>query len=228
MYKMNDDGLFKPFEAKPCWSKVYPLFRFFSSVTKEFNQSEACSHILCWEHFEHPSACPWALNTAACQERKHQLRTKPRAWIFPTDRAAHEHRVQAQLRMALKRLQGGSHQRSLANRPRRAYLLKPLERQVCGFWEVTKSTWQNNIKSNFLTVVDTLLTIIGTSDPQVRHCLGPRHIDLPTDRVSTQLSIHVNCLQLTRTLSAHPQLSFNLCDFTCQHVVAWPIRNHNS
>ena len=97
MYKVNDDG----FEAKPSWSRVYPLFRFFSSITKEFNQSEACFQILCWEHFEHPSACPWALNTAARQERKHQLRTKPRVWIFPTDRAAHEHRVQAQLRMAL-------------------------------------------------------------------------------------------------------------------------------
>ena len=92
-------------------------------------------------------------------------------------------------------------QRSLSNRPRRAYLLKPPERQVCGFWEVTKPTWQNNRKSNFLTV-DTLLTIIGPSDPQVRHRLRPRHV--PTDRVSTQLSLHVNYLQLTRTLSAHP------------------------
>ena len=59
-------------------------------------------------------------------------------------------------------------QRSPSNRPRRAYLLTPPERQVCGFWEVTKPTWQNNRKSNFLTV-DTLLTIIGSSDPQVRH-----------------------------------------------------------
>ena len=47
--------------------------------TKEFNQSEACSHILRWGHFEHPSACPWALNTAARQDRTHQLRTEPRA-----------------------------------------------------------------------------------------------------------------------------------------------------
>ena len=116
-------------------------------------------------------------------------------------------------------------QRSLSNRPMRAYLLKPPERQVCGFWEVTKPTWQNNRKSNFLTV-DTLLTIIGPSDLQVRHRLGPRHV--PTDRMSTPLSLHVNYLQLTRTLSAHPQLSFNLCDFTCQHVIAQPIRNHNS
>ena len=82
-----------------------------------------------------------------------------------------------------------------------------------GSWEVTKPTWQNNRKSNFLTV-DTLVTIIGPSDPQVRHRPGPRHV--PTDRMSTQLSLHVNYLQLTRTLSAHPQLSFNLCDFTCQ------------
>ena len=59
-------------------------------------------------------------------------------------------------------------QRSLSNRPRLAYLLKPPECQVCGFWEVTKPTWQNKRKSNFLTV-DTLLTIIGPSDPQVRH-----------------------------------------------------------
>ena len=56
-------------------------------------------------------------------------------------------------------------QRSLSNFPRRAYLLKPPERQVCGFWEVTKPTWQHNRKSNFLTI-DTLLTIIGPSDPQ--------------------------------------------------------------
>ena len=84
-------------------------------------------------------------------------------------------------------------QRSLSNRPRRAYLLKPPERQVCWFWEVTKPTWQNNRKSNFLTV-DTLLTIIGPSDPQVRHRILPRH--LPTDRMSTQLSLHVNSLQL--------------------------------
>ena len=84
-------------------------------------------------------------------------------------------------------------QRSLSNRPRRAYLLKPPERQVCGFWEVTKPTWQNNRKSNFLTV-DTLLTIIGPSDPQVRHRILPRHV--PTDRMSTQLSLHVNSLQL--------------------------------
>ena len=116
-------------------------------------------------------------------------------------------------------------QRSLSNRPRPAYLLKPPERQVCRFWEVTKPTWQNNRKSNFLTV-DTLLTIISPSDPQVRHRLRPRHV--PTDRMSTQLSLHVNYLQLTRTLSAHPQLSFNLCDFTCQHVIARPITNHNS
>ena len=34
-------------------------------------------------------------------------------------------------------------QRSLSNRPRRAYLLKPPECEVCGFWEVTKPTWQN-------------------------------------------------------------------------------------
>ena len=97
MYKVNDDG----FEAKPSWSRVSPLFCFFSSVTKEFNQSEACSHILRWQHFEHPRACPWALNTAAGQDQKHQLRTKPRAWTFPTDRAAHEYHVQAQLRTAL-------------------------------------------------------------------------------------------------------------------------------
>ena len=50
-------------------------------------------------------------------------------------------------------------QRSLSHHPRRAYLLKPPEPQVCGFWEVTKPTWQNNRKSNFLTVV-TLLTIM--------------------------------------------------------------------
>ena len=91
-------------------------------------------------------------------------------------------------------------QRSPSNRPRRAYLLKPPERQVCGFWEVTKPKWQNNRKSNFLTV-DTILTIIGPSGPQVRHCLRSRHV--PTHRMSTQLSLHVNYLQLTRTLSAH-------------------------
>ena len=123
---------------------------------------------------------------------------------------------------ALRHLQGGSHQRSLSNRLRRAYLLKPSERQVCGFWEVTKPTRQNNRKSNFLTV-DTILTIIGPSDPQVRHHLRPRHV--PTDRVSTQLSLHVNYLQLTRSLSAHPQLSFNVCDFTCQHKFQ-PLRLH--
>ena len=87
----NDDGFIKPFEVKPSWSRVYPLFCFFSSVTKEFNQSEACSHILRWKPLQHPSACSWALNTAARQKRKHQLITKPRAWIFPTDRAAHKH-----------------------------------------------------------------------------------------------------------------------------------------
>ena len=87
----------------------------------------------------------------------------------------------------------GARQRSLSNRPRRAYLLKPSERQVCGFWEVTKPTWQNNRKSNFLTV-DTILTIIGPSDPQVRHRILLRHV--PTDRMSTQLSLLVNYLQL--------------------------------
>ena len=92
--------MYKVTEAKPSWPRVYPLFHFFSSVTKEFNQSEACFHILRWQHFEHPSACPWALNTAARQEQKYQSRTKPRAWIFPTDRAAQEHSVQAQLRTA--------------------------------------------------------------------------------------------------------------------------------
>ena len=125
----------------------------------------------------------------------------------------------------LRHLQGGSHQRSLSNGPRLVYLLKPPERQVCGFWEVTKPMWQNNRKSSFLTV-DTLLTIIGPSNPQVRHRLRPWHV--LTDRMSTQLSLQVNYLQLTRALSAHPQLSFNLCDFTCQHVIARPIRNHNS
>ena len=84
-------------------------------------------------------------------------------------------------------------QRSLSNLPRRAYLLKPPERQVCGFLEVTKPTWQNNRKSNFLTV-DILLTIIGPFDPQARHRILPRHV--PTDRMSTQLSLHVNSLQL--------------------------------
>ena len=52
---------------------IYSLFCFFSSVTKEFNQSEACFHILRWKHLEHPSSCSWALNTVARQERKHQL-----------------------------------------------------------------------------------------------------------------------------------------------------------
>ena len=33
-----------------------------------------------------------------------------------------------------------------------------------------------------------------------------------------------NYRQLTLTLLAHPQLSFNLGDFTCQHVIAWLIR----
>ena len=67
MYKVND-GFIKPFEAKASLSRVQPLFGFLSSVTKEFNQSEACTSILRWQHFEHLSACPWALNTAARQD----------------------------------------------------------------------------------------------------------------------------------------------------------------
>ena len=53
----------------------------------------------------------------------------------------------------------------------------------------------------------------------------PRHV--PTDRVSTPLSLHVNYLHLTRTLSTHPQLSFNLRYFTCQRKFQ-PLRRHMS
>ena len=77
-------------------------------------------------------------------------------------------------------------QRSLSSHPRHAYLLKTPERQVCGFWKVTKPTWQNNRKSNYLagdTLLTTLLTIIGPSDPQVRHPLCPGHVQ--TNMVST-------------------------------------------
>ena len=125
------------------------------------------------------------------------------------------HETPLPLERTLRHLHGGSHQRSLSNHPRRA-CLNPMTSgmRVLGG---KKANMANNRNSNYLTD-DTLLTIIDSSDPQVRHRLGPRHV--PTDTVS----LHVNYLQLTRMMSEHPELSFNLCDFTCQHVIARPIR----
>ena len=77
---MNEDGFDKPFEAKPSWSTLFvvsspPSTKEFNPQ-KEFNQSEACSHILSWKHLEHPSSCSWALSMAAREERKHQLKSR--------------------------------------------------------------------------------------------------------------------------------------------------------
>ena len=71
MYKVNEDGFGKSFKVKLSSSTLFCVSS--PPSTKEFNQSEPCSHILCWKHLEHPSSCSWALKTAARQGRKHQL-----------------------------------------------------------------------------------------------------------------------------------------------------------
>ena len=109
-------------------------------------------------------------------------------------------------------------QRSLSNHPRRAYLLNPPERR--GMWI------QGGNKANMAKQKKKQLS-------HRRHPFNHYHPLRPIGQALPRPSAHTNrhgvntkslCLTISNLHTRCPQLSFNRCDFLCQHVIAWSIR----